>query len=113
MEPYNSEALPIFAVNSVRWVSLAEMPAADDAPIILAEEVVPGGKHQGKKFADVVSDEAFCRWLFRERRAGSDPPSFATIQESCFLFRCPNPEGFIANICIVTETFSLYRAFVL
>merc|ERR1712194_788169 len=48
----------------------ADGPSADDAPIVLAEEVVPGGKHQGKTFKDVAEDDPFCKWLLKEPRKG-------------------------------------------
>merc|ERR1740130_1839184 len=61
-----------YAVAEVKTCEIvsSEGPSAEDVPIVLAEEVVPAGKHQGKAFQDVVADEAFCKWLMREPRSG-------------------------------------------
>ncbi|CAE8621228.1 unnamed protein product, partial [Polarella glacialis] len=45
-------------------------PPADDEPIILAQEVVPCGKHQEKTFLDILDDKAYCNWVCKEPRAG-------------------------------------------
>eukprot|EP00928_Gymnodinium_smaydae_P073771 TRINITY_DN56901_c0_g1_i1.p1 TRINITY_DN56901_c0_g1~~TRINITY_DN56901_c0_g1_i1.p1 ORF type:complete len:211 (+),score=49.70 TRINITY_DN56901_c0_g1_i1:83-715(+) len=47
-----------------------EGPGESDEPLVLAEEVVPAGKHQGKTFLDVLDDKAFCTWICKEPRRG-------------------------------------------
>eukprot|EP00929_Paragymnodinium_shiwhaense_P113131 TRINITY_DN8139_c0_g1_i2.p1 TRINITY_DN8139_c0_g1~~TRINITY_DN8139_c0_g1_i2.p1 ORF type:complete len:211 (+),score=74.44 TRINITY_DN8139_c0_g1_i2:304-936(+) len=45
-------------------------PAADEPPLVLAEEVVPAGKHQGNTFQQVLDDVPFCKWVCKEPRRG-------------------------------------------
>eukprot|EP00930_Biecheleria_cincta_P073365 TRINITY_DN60666_c0_g1_i1.p1 TRINITY_DN60666_c0_g1~~TRINITY_DN60666_c0_g1_i1.p1 ORF type:complete len:221 (+),score=51.64 TRINITY_DN60666_c0_g1_i1:41-664(+) len=62
-----AELTPVIAASE----PVAEGPSADDKPIVLADEIVPAGKHQGKSFSDVFADDqAFCTWLCREPRKG-------------------------------------------
>jgi len=61
---YQEEALPPVVVEE--W----SPPAEDAKPLVLAEEVAPAGKHQGKCFQEIVEDMAFCKWICSDQRRG-------------------------------------------